>query len=102
MRVPTWEEPEIYYLRTVNQANRNDWPKETQKTRLIKVMQTAQGRDSLLSLSASVSIHMYCTLFPSGKHFTYFTTYCLYVEIPSSLAAGPRRGQESSGWDSAL
>ena len=27
----TWEDPEIYQIWTLNQANQNDWPKETQK-----------------------------------------------------------------------
>ena len=41
-----------------------------------------------LSQPAHASIHMYCTLFPSGRHFTYFTIYHLYVEIHFYTADG--------------
>ena len=27
----TWEDPEIYQIRILNQANQNDWPKKTRK-----------------------------------------------------------------------
>ena len=59
------EDPEIYQMWTVNQANQNDWPKETRKKCPIKLIQTtlkAQYRDSP-SESAHVSIQMHCTLF---------------------------------------
>ena len=29
MRVHAWEDPETYQMWTLNQANQNDWPKET-------------------------------------------------------------------------
>ena len=61
----TWEDPEIYQIWTVNQADLNDWLKEIQKKCLIKVIQTAkrvQLSDSA-SEAAYVFIHMYCTLF---------------------------------------
>ena len=38
----TWEDPEIYQIWIVNQADLNDWPKEIQKKCLIKVIQTAK------------------------------------------------------------
>ena len=75
----TWKDPEIYQIWTVNQANQNDWPKETWKKCPIKVIQTAmrvQLRDSP-SESACVSIHTYCTLLPPNKYFTGFTTFRL-------------------------
>ena len=31
MHAHTWEDPEIYLMWTVNQANQNDWPRETWK-----------------------------------------------------------------------
>ena len=31
MQVPTWGDPKINQVRTVKQANHNDWPKETRK-----------------------------------------------------------------------
>ena len=37
----TWEDPEIYQIWTVSQANQNDWPKETWNKYPIKVIQTA-------------------------------------------------------------
>ena len=64
MHVHTWEDPEIYQIWTVNQANQNDWLKETQKKHSIKVTQTAWRvwlRDS--SWVPHVSIHTYCALF---------------------------------------
>ena len=65
MHAQTWKDPEIYEIWTVNQANKNDWPKENQKKHPIKIIQTtmrARLRDSP-SESAHVSIHTYCTLF---------------------------------------
>ena len=29
--VHTWENPEIYKIRTLNQADQNDWPKEARR-----------------------------------------------------------------------
>ena len=40
MHAHTWEDPEIYQIWTVNQANQNDWPKETWKKYTTKVIQT--------------------------------------------------------------
>ena len=57
--MPTWENPEIYQIETVNQANQDDWPKETWKKCPIKVIQTAtrlQLGDSVPE-STRVSIH---------------------------------------------
>ena len=38
MHAHTWEDPEIYQIWTVNQANQNDWPKKTWKKYPIKVI----------------------------------------------------------------
>ena len=64
---------------TLNQANQNDWPKETQK----KYPHTSDWnchegttQDSP-SESAHVSINTYCSPFPPNKHLTCFTTFCL-------------------------
>ena len=64
--VLNWEDCELYQIRTVNQANQNDWPRKTQKKYPIKVIQTAttvrlRNPPSL----PCVSIHTRCTLFPS-------------------------------------
>ena len=64
MHAYTWEDPEIHQTGTLNQANQNDWPKETRKKYSKKVIQTAgrvQFKDSP-SECASVSSHTYCTL----------------------------------------
>ena len=37
----TWEDPEMYQIWTQNQANQNDWPKETRKKCPIYVIQTS-------------------------------------------------------------
>ena len=54
MRVHTCEDPEIYQIWTVNQTNRNDWPKETQKKYHIKVIQTA----TRTQLSNTLGVHL--------------------------------------------
>ena len=64
MHAHAWEDPEIYRIETLNQANQNDWPKEIRKKYSIYVIQTAmrvQLKDSP-SECASVSSHTYCTL----------------------------------------
>ena len=82
MRVHTWEDPEIYQIWTVNQANQHDWSKETQKKCPIKVIQVATRARLSNSVSppgsACVSICTDTTLFPL-KWFTCFTT--VFVEI---------------------
>ena len=88
MPTHTGEDPEIYQTRTQNKAKQDDWSKETQKKRPIKVIQTTVGGDSL-SEPPHVSIHTYCTLFPPNGHFTCFTTFHLYVEIHFFIADGP-------------
>ena len=54
MRVHTWEDPEIYQIWTVNQANQNDWPKETQKKYYIKIIQTA----TMTRLSNTLGVYL--------------------------------------------
>ena len=56
MREHTWEDPEIQQIWTVNQANQNDWSKETRKKCLIKVIQTATR--ARFSDSVPLSLHM--------------------------------------------
>ena len=46
----TWEDPEIYQIQTVSQANQNDWSKETWNKYPIKVIQTAMRVQLWLSL----------------------------------------------------
>ena len=79
MHAHTWEDPKIYQIWTVNQANQNDQPKENQKKCPVKVIQitrSVQFRDSP-SDSAYVPTHIYCTLFPPNKYLTCFTIFCL-------------------------
>ena len=65
MCVHTREDPEISQIWAVNQANQNDWPRETRKKCPIKVIQTATGCPSVtLSQPGHVSVHTYSTLFP--------------------------------------
>ena len=75
--VHTWEDPEIYQIGTVNQANHNDWPKEIPPKYPIKVASNShEGETQRLSLpeSARVSMHTHCTLFPPNKYLTCLTT----------------------------
>ena len=85
----TWEDPEIYQIRTPNQAKQDDWSKESQEKCPIKVIQTTTRARLSLSEPAYVSIHTYCTLFPPNKHFTRFTTLHLYVGIHFYTADSP-------------
>ena len=85
----TGEDPEINQIRTQNQAKQDDWSKETRKKCPIKLIQTATRVQISLSEPARVSIHTYCTHFPPNKHFSCFTTFCLYVEIHFFIADRP-------------
>ena len=89
MHTHTGEDPERNQKQTQNQAKQDDWSKETCKKCPKKVIQTATRVRVSLSEPTHVSIHTYCTLFPPNKHFTCFTTFCLYVEIHFFIAEGP-------------
>ena len=75
----TWKDPEKNQIKTQNQAKQNDWSKRTWKKRPINVTQTTT-EGVTLSLSSSMYLSTR-TFFPPKKHFTCFTTFCLYVEI---------------------
>ena len=57
----TWENPEIYQIRTQNQANQNDWPIQNVTYKWFKLL---RGCDSL-SESAHVSTRTYHFLITS-------------------------------------
>ena len=87
MYTHTWEDPEIHQIRTLNLANQNDLPKETQEKGPIKVTETKKKKKKVtettskalrLPLSSLVSIHTYLYSFPPNKHFTCFTTLRLH------------------------
>ena len=87
-----WEDPEIYQIWTRNQAKQDDWLKETQKKCPVKGIQTSvRARLSLsrppMPLSTRYSFSSIRKVLI--KHFTSFTTFCLYVEIHFYIAAGP-------------
>ena len=80
MRVHRWEDPEIYQIWTVNQANQSDWSKETQKKCLMKVIQTAMMvplSDPTCPETAHGSVHSSCTLCPLNEYSTCLTTFNL-------------------------
>ena len=60
----TWEDPEIYQIWTVNQANQNDWSKENERNAHKYDSNCHKVMTQQLSLPESgfVSVHMYCTL----------------------------------------
>ena len=87
MPAHTWEDPEIYQIWTVNQANQNYWSKEIWKKCPIKIIQTVTRVQLSNSESTRVFIHTYCTLFPVNKYFTGFTTF--FVGILFFKAEGP-------------
>ena len=78
MCVHTWEGPAIYQIWTVNQGNSNDWPKETWKKCLIKVIQAATRvqLSNSLSLRAPVCLSTQTVLF-------YFSINTLPVSLLS-------------------
>ena len=60
--------------RPVNQANQNDWPKETWTKYPIKVIETATRMQLSDSFHLMVYPHVLC-FFPSlNTYFTFFTT----------------------------
>ena len=108
----TWENPEIYTIRTVNQASQNDCRKETQMKCPINLIQTATRarlRDLPLSLLHAYPHALYS--FP----LTCFTTFHLCGNSllqrpgPLSLTTGlmariwffhHRKPASLSGWES--
>ena len=102
----THEDPAIYLMWTVNQANRNDWPKDTRKKCPIKIIQP--DLQALLrawpSESAWKPIHTYCTLFPLNKYLTGFTTFRLHGKsfLQSLRARALVTVRWSRGWDPGL
>ena len=64
MHAYSWDDPETYQIWTVNQANQNDRPKETQKKYPIKVIQTARGRNpDTFPLNVSLCLYTRTELF---------------------------------------
>ena len=78
MCVHTREDPEISQIWAVNQANQNDWPRETWKKCPIKVIQAATRVPLSNSLWARPRVcpHLRYSFSPK-KYFTCFTTSCL-------------------------
>ena len=90
MRVHTWEDLEIYHLRTVNQASQNDWPKETQKKCPMKVIQTARRCNSrTLSLSPPACLSTHTVLFFLLINTWPASRLSVLVEIIFCRAKGP-------------
>ena len=71
-----WEDPEIYQIWTLNQANQNDWPKKTRKKCPIYVIQTTMRAQLSLLVHQCVYPHVLYSFSPN-KHFTCFTTFHL-------------------------
>ena len=89
MSTQTCEDPEIKQIQTQNQAEQGDWLKETWKKCSIKVIETTMR--ARLSVSEPTHMLFTCTLlFFPNKRFTYFITFCPYVEIHFYTADGPR------------
>ena len=99
----TWEDPEIQQIGTVNQANQNDWSKETQKKCLIKVIQTAtraQFSDSLSFWVCTCAYPHVLSFFLINTLFYYFLplweffsdlvarTWCSHHHDPAQSPAG--------------
>ena len=78
--MPTWENPEIHQTQTQDQAKQDDWPEKTRKKRPTEVIKLPRGYDSPsdCACEASTSTVLFSSL---NKHFTYLTTFRLYVEI---------------------
>ena len=91
MCVHTWADPEIYQIRTLNQANQNDWPKETQKKCPIKVVQTATRAPLSDSLSPWVWqwVYTHTHFFPLLINTLLASLFSIFVEIPCCKTKGP-------------
>ena len=64
----------MYQIWTVNQANENDWPKETWKKCSVKAIQTTTSACSeTVSQSLPVCLSTCTVLFPPNKYFTCFS-----------------------------
>ena len=77
MHAHTWEDPEVYQIRTVNYANQNDWPKENQEKYPVKVIETAMRVWLWLFFSPWVCPCAYLPLLYLLSLNTYFTTFRL-------------------------
>ena len=77
----TWENLEIYQIQTLNQANQNDWSKETQKKCPIKVIQTATR--AWLSLWARLCVY------PHVLYFFFLLINTLLVSLLSVFVGIP-------------
>ena len=102
MRAHMWENPEIYQIRTLNQANQNDWPKETQKKCPHK-SDSNYHEGATLSLSPPTCLPTHTVLFfPPNKHFTCFTTFRLCGNSssakPKSQGLSPTSGLVAGIW----
>ena len=79
MRMHTGEDPEVYQIRTQNQAKQDNWSKETQKKCPIKVIQT--------STRVRLSLWARPYVYPQVLYF-FLTTFHLFVEIHFYTAEG--------------
>ena len=72
----TWEEPEIYQTQTVDQANHNDWTKETGKNCSIEVIHTTTrvwlSNSGTHPLSLPMCLSTCTVLFPPNKHLLHY------------------------------
>ena len=72
----TWEKPEIYQIWTVNQANQNDWTKETRKNCSIEVIHTTTrvwlSDSGTRPLSLPMCLSTCIVLFPPDKHLLHY------------------------------
>ena len=86
----TLEDPEIYQIWTVSQANQNDWPKQAWKKYSIKVVQAATRLWVSCSLFASVHQRACPHIeysFPPNKCFV--SLLSVFLEILFCRAEGP-------------
>ena len=75
MSAPTWEDPEIYQIWTLSQANKYNWPKETQRKCPIEVIQTAMRAGLSQNMPMCLST---CSILLFLLINIYFITFLLY------------------------
>ena len=90
MHVHTWEDPERYQTWAVNQANQNDWPKETRKKCPMRVIQTATRPGLGDSLWVCLCVYPY-VLYSSPLN-KYFTTSLLSIFVGIFFCKAKRPG----------
>ena len=76
----SWEEPEIHQIQTLNQANQNDWPKETRKKCPI-LSDSSYHEGATLSLSPAMCLSTHTVSFSLLMNTSLVSLLSIFVGI---------------------